>query len=437
MRKLLFVFSILMIGGGRVTAADQTLAPVPKMIASEAAETILPEGVIVRIAGSSPADVRIGDGKTPGGIRIGDGGISNTLTNDLNVGAHTINFGGWSLLTLNGWAAITGGEASTTGGVFRLSISGSVFMEAASEVALVQITRFAYVAPYFEIDATAGDASPVIEYSTNLISQTWTLAPVASVTTNDQVVTWRISPTNFSACVYFRASIIGGTASAVDFKATLKEYGKSVATDEELATATGLLWPAVSNRVESLVYTTNSVGSSYITNGVLYLGTNVPAGGGLTTNDLLAAKLACFNDSPQWVYFNSVSYTFPQTEDGSYNWVAPYFNANADTGSIRVPTGATNAVFSLKFGVDSAGTNSIRVSVAERWLKPTGQPTGSDTVGLYNNTFMYTTNIVTFNYPILNSGTNRQGQLMFKTLTPTNGTAFATNGLWVTDVVFQ
>lgn len=437
MRKLLLVFSMLMIGGFRVTAADQTLAPVPKMIAAEAAETILPEGVIVRIADSSPADVRIGDGKTPGGIRIGDGGIINTLTNDLNVSSHTINFGGWSLLTLNGWAAITGGEASTTNGIFRLSIAGSVFMEAVSEIALVQITRFAYVAPYFEIDVTAGEASPVIEYSTNLISQTWTLAPVASVATNDQVVTYHISPTNFSTCVYFRASIVGGSASSVDFSGTIKENGKSIATDEELTSAIGLLWPAVSNRVSSIVYTTNSVGSTYITNGVLYLGTNVPAGVGLTTNDLQSAKLACFNDSPQWIYFISVSYTFPITEDGLFIWAAPYFNANADTGSIRVPTGATNAVFSLKFGVDSAGTNSIRLSIAERWLKPTGQPTGTDVVNQYVNTFTYTTNIVTFNYPILNSGTNRQGQLMFRTLTPTNGTAFSTNGLWVTDVVFQ
>ncbi len=165
--------------------------------------------------------------------------------------------------------------------------------------------------------------------------------------------------------------------------------------------------------------------------------TNAAPSVSAVNDGLAAAKISWFNDSPQWVYFTSVSYTFPQTEGGTFIWVAPYFNANNDTGSIRVPTGATNAVFSLKFGVDSAGTNSIRVSVVERWLKPTGQPTGSDTVGLYIDTFMYTTNIVTFNYPILNSGTNRQGQLMFRTLTPTNGTAFSTNGLWVTDVVFQ
>ena len=45
-------------------AADQTLAPLPKMTAAEAAETVLPEGVIVRITDTTPADVRVGDGVT-------------------------------------------------------------------------------------------------------------------------------------------------------------------------------------------------------------------------------------------------------------------------------------------------------------------------------------------------------------------------------------
>lgn len=555
-----------------VYSADQTLAPVPKMTAEEAAETVLADGAIVRIVDSSPSDLRVGDGQTPGGIRVGDGGWieGEALTRDLYAAGHSILLGeGWQVHTLGGWTALSGGgELSVSNAAFRLSTYGTIFMESVSAEAVVQITRFAYVAPYFELETSLGTTKPTVLYSSNLISQTWTVCPVASVVTNAASYTFKISPTNFSTYVVFRASVPAGSETYTDFTGELRENGIPVATAAQLATkadisgsnlatnfagnaglvttndlaqeisdrqiadiatAAQLATKADATNVYTIAETAadlttlGDVTNSYVTvdgvkfefvgmsnghpmydynGGVIqydlgrwiiqypiqgtnsnqsyfppltdwylddgtptnlnikfFSGTAAQLAAKLGTNDIVntlsgdemskvpsvaavndglaSAKISGFNDSPQWIYFTSASYTFPATEDGSFIWAAPYFNAHADTGSIRVPSGATNAQFSLKFGVDSALTNSIRIYVVERWLKPTGQPTGSDIVGKYENTFFYTTNIVTFDFPILNSGTNRQGQLMFRTLTPTNGTAFSTNGLWVTDVVFQ
>jgi hypothetical protein len=160
----------------------------------------------------------------------------------------------------------------------------------------------------------------------------------------------------------------------------------------------------------------------------------------VNTNDvgalLRSAKIDCFNDAPQWAFFNSVSYSQVIVDGATVGWAAPFFNANGDSGLLRVTQNATNCIFKLKFAPDAVVTNAVRFSVRERWLNSVGQPVGSD-VGRYNSNVMYSTNIVSINYQIVNSGTNRLGQLSVDMFVPTNGPAITTNGFWITDVVFQ
>jgi hypothetical protein len=251
--KTTHLILILFAVGATTRAADQTLAPLPKMTAAEAAETILPEGTIVRVVGTSPADVRVGDGLTAGGIRIGDGigwQEGQTLTKDLNAGANRITVGTWSLQTIGAWGAISGGELSQSAGKFRLSMGGSIFMEAESALSLVQITRFEWVPPYFELDTISGGASPTITYSTNLVSGTWTEVPNVITTTNGATLTHQIDPDEIGTVAFFRATIPSGSGSSVNFTAQILQNGDPVAL---AGTVT-----AVSNRVTAVEAQTNT-----------------------------------------------------------------------------------------------------------------------------------------------------------------------------------
>ncbi len=310
-----------------VYSADQTLAPVPKMTAEEAAETVLADGAIVRIVDSSPSDLRVGDGQTPGGIRVGDGGWieGEALTRDLYAAGHSILLGeGWQVHTLGGWTALSGGgELSVSNAAFRLSMYGTIFMESVSAEAAVHITRFAYVAPYFELETSLGTTKPTVLYSSNLISQTWTVCPVASVVTNAASYTFKISPTNFSTYVVFRASVPAGSGTYTDFTGELRENGIPVATAPELETLS-----------------TQSV-KRVILNGVTNSGETIDlgtlSGGGISgTNVVLKGTLTLTNSTAKaW----SVGY-----------WTNSVAGVGTNGVYVRIvytPAGTTNIYYSL------------------------------------------------------------------------------------------
>jgi hypothetical protein len=213
-------------------AADQTIAPLPKMTAAEASETVLPDGVIVRITDTSPADVRVGDGETAGGIQIGDGEgwqEGDTLTQDLYTGGHTIHLGDWSILTLGGWGAIAGGSESVSNdGTMQFSVLGSILFELSSESSLVNISSFVWVSPYFEITTLRGEVQPTIMFSSNLVSGAWAEATVAEVVTNETTFVFKVeAPTSYG---YFRATIPSGSGSMANFTATIRQNGEPVVT---------------------------------------------------------------------------------------------------------------------------------------------------------------------------------------------------------------
>ncbi len=144
----------------------------------------------------------------------------------------------------------------------------------------------------------------------------------------------------------------------------------SVAIEEAARNnAVSNLWPAVSNRVESLVYTTNSVGSSYITNGVLYLGTNT------ATDADLAAHTGSTN--------NPHSVTKAQVGLGNVDNTAdldkPVSTAQALTNSALLA-----AIGSKASTVDPVFINSIAVQGVT--ISTNGIVTGSDagsSAGIY------------------------------------------------------
>jgi hypothetical protein len=227
-----------------VRAADQTLAPLPKMTAAEAAETVLGEGVMVRVVDTSPHDVRVGDGETAGGIRIGDGvgwEEGDTLTQDLNLGGNRLTLGsGWELLTLGGWAALSGpGELVDGDGIFRLTVHGNTMLEIISELSAVQILDFSWVDPNFEITIAIGETQPTIMYSTNLISGSWAEAPIDGILTNATTYVFQTAATNYGNYAYFRASIPSGTGNVADFSAEIRENGVAVATTADVAVVQG------------------------------------------------------------------------------------------------------------------------------------------------------------------------------------------------------
>jgi hypothetical protein len=234
-------------------AANQTLAPVAKMTSAEVAETILTEGVIVRIT-DLPGDVRVGDGVSAGGVRIGDGAgwqEGDALTQDLNANGHAIQLGeGWRLLTLGGWGALSGpAEISEENGEFRLSVYGNTLLEIVSELAAVQINSFRFTSPNFEITTAIGEVQPTIMYTTNLITGTWQNAPLAGIITNASTYVFRTSGTNYGSYAYFRATIPSGSGSVADFSAIIKQNGERVATQADLAVqmagSYAVPWPGV------------------------------------------------------------------------------------------------------------------------------------------------------------------------------------------------
>lgn len=204
-------------------AADQLLAPLPKMTSAEAADTILPDGVICRITDTSPGDVRVGDGITAGGQPIGDGQgweEGSTLTQDLNTGGHAINLGeGWSVSMLGGWGALSGpGELSTDGDGLNLSVYGSIMLSANSAISAAQLS-ISYDGTYLNLTTPISDTQPTIQYSPDLISQSWQAAPIASITTNATTYVFAIDPAEFGDYAFFRAVISAETGSTVTIHA--------------------------------------------------------------------------------------------------------------------------------------------------------------------------------------------------------------------------
>lgn len=301
-------------------AADTTLAHLPKMTAAEAAETVLAEGVIVRITDTTPHDVRVGDGETAGGIRIGDGigwEEGDVLTQDLYTGGNNIYLGeGFEIKTLGGWSALSGpATVDAANDKLYISVHGTVLAEFFSEVGSLHLD-ISNDATHIILTTQIGEAQPTIQHTTNLLAGTWAETPIDSVVTNAATYDFYVNPTNFTGYCYFRAVVASGSGSSADFTATLKQNGEPVAIASDVATEFSNVWNFASNRVGSLVYTTNTVGGSYITNGILYLGTNVPAGGGLSGTNQFYYYSATANGTnyvvKQW--YDATNHVFKFTE---------------------------------------------------------------------------------------------------------------------------
>ncbi len=452
---------------------------VRKASTAEIYETVIPEGVLLRANDGTPGAVYVGDGITPGGTQIGDGmgwQEGESLTRDLYTGGHKIILGNWSLLTLGGWAALSGGEASvTTGGVFHLSQSGSVFMEAISENALVQISSFGYQAPYLVLGMSAAGTQATIEYSTNLISSTWTTCPVESIATNGSVRQYNINPTNFSTYAYFRATISSGSGSEVNFLAAVKENGVRLVTIVNVQSGAAL--SATNNNgavtltiptnpppdMSGYLTTTGTVNAANLTNtlpsGVLGTSVSRTVGGLATTGTVQAASFAGSGANltgitasqigavstnsgrrvsfgSQALYLSSVNYTASPLGSEYYGFT---HNAQSDTHYLPAPAGSTNIFVGLIFGYTDQTNQGCRIRLQYRTITSTNTIRTSD---LYYNWAVSATNgwngTATNSVVYISAGipTNhwgeRGGQLSVWTYTPSGGglTTYQTNGLW-------
>lgn len=228
---------IMTLTTGRACAADTQLAPVPKMTDAEAAETVLPDGVIVRITDTTDGDVRVGDGITAGGqpiAAVSGWQEGDPLTADLNTDGHAINLGyEYTLITLGGWAAISGGQLAAESGTMQLSSSGSVLMTLTGAQSLVSISRFEWVDPYFELDVPLGTVVPNIQFAASLTSTDWQPVTPDNVTTGT-VYTLYINAAQFADLGFFRAALSDSEGSIVNINGALRENDQPVALASDL-----------------------------------------------------------------------------------------------------------------------------------------------------------------------------------------------------------
>lgn len=440
--------AVILLSGCAAYAADQTLAPAPKMTLAEAAETILPDGAIVRITDGATGEMRVGNGITLGGSRIGDGtgwAEGSALTQDLYTDGHKINLGdGWELLTLGGWGALSGpAEITDANGKFRLSVYGNTMLEITSEQAAVQISSFAWVAPNMELTTAIGEVKPTIMYTTNLITGTWGEAPLAGIVTNASTYVFKVNPTNFGVYAYFRATIPSGSGSVANFTATIKQNGIAVATTTDVAIVEG--------RVDSLEEYTNTAAVAYttatnnaaliaamptnhVTSVVINGVTNTPVAGRV---DLGTVSGGIASTARRLVRAGGTS-TMTLYDGGLPVISTRHTGGGSAYTSYDVGAGWTNVVFRFHIGSTDQTNAAFRLQIYHR--EPSGTPNVWKTLSLIGTSgagSYYCQTGVIYSVSLNTTNCTDYSSLSFWTTAPTEGGASPTNYIWLLDAVVR